>query len=162
MQKKIWLFSILFIAIDQVIKLIVSNTIKFNTMIEVIPNFFYLTNVHNDGAAFSIFSGNLIFLIMMTLFSLGIVYFLFLKDKKIKGIETILVCMLLGGIIGNFIDRIVYGYVIDYLGFVIFNYEWPIFNFADSCIVGSVLILLILSLKEDLWKNSKLKKKVEE
>ena len=86
----------------------------------------------------------------------------FVKGKSLKGIELILTSMLIGGIVGNFIDRIIYRYVIDYLGFIIVNYNFPIFNFADICIVLSVIGLVIYSLKEDICKNSKSKKKLEE
>ena len=162
MQKKLWIFSGIFVLIDQIIKILVSNYITYNTDIEIISNFFYLTNVHNDGAAFSAFAGNLIFLIIMTIISLCIVYYFFVRDKELKGLNLFIVSMLIGGIIGNFIDRIIHGYVIDYLRFIIFKYQYPIFNFADTCIVISVMLLLIISFKEDLWKNTKSRKKVEE
>ena len=71
----------------------------------------------------------------------------------------IMISMLYGGIIGNFIDRIIYGYVIDYLEFIIINYNYPIFNFADICIVISVIGIVIKSIWEDVCKSSKLKKK---
>lgn len=158
MRKKLFGLSIIFILIDQVIKLLISNNITLNTDITIIDKFFYITNVHNNGAAFSSFSGNTIFLIIMSIIALIVIYFCFIKDKDLSKIEVILISMLIGGIIGNFIDRIIFKYVIDYLEFIIFGYYFPIFNFADICIVLSIIGIIILSVKEDICKNSKLKK----
>ncbi len=162
MHKKIWLFSFIFVFIDQLTKVLISNLISLNSEIRVIPSFFYLANVHNDGAAFSILRGNLVFLIIMTIISIFLIYYFFIKGKKLTTLESFLLSMLLGGIIGNFIDRVIYGYVIDYLGFIIFGYYFPIFNLADSFIIISIAILLIFSFKEELWKNIKLNKKTDD
>jgi signal peptidase II len=162
MYKKLGLLSILFIIVDQLIKIVISNTITYNTEVKVIPGFFYLANVHNEGAAFSLFNGNQIFLILMTLIAVVVIYYVFIKDKKLNKLEIVLTSMLMGGIVGNFIDRIIHGYVIDYLGFIFGSYYYPIFNFADICIVVSIFVLLFLSFKEDVWKSLKSKKKSEE
>ena len=162
MQKKLCGLSIIFVVIDQILKLIVSSNIKLNTEIDIIKNIFYITNVHNDGAAFSILSGNIIFLILITLISLVVIYLFFIKDKKLNNIEIVLNSMLIGGILGNFIDRIIYRYVIDYIGVMIIDYPFPIFNFADICIVLSVIGMCIYGIKEDLCKKSESKKKLVE
>ena len=67
MYKKIGLFSLLFVIVDQVIKLIVSHLITLNTEIKIIPGFFYLANVHNEGAAFSVLNGSRLFLIIINI-----------------------------------------------------------------------------------------------
>ena len=64
-----------------------------------------------------------------------------IKGKELKKIDIVSYSMLLGGIIGNLIDRVVHGYVIDYLDFKIFNYNFPIFNIADTLIVISIIII---------------------
>ena len=138
-MKKITVISFICIIIDQLIKIIVTNNIALNTELIIIDNFFSLTNVQNDGAAFSILSGNRIFLICVSLCALILLYFLFVKDKKLKNIDKIIYGVLLGGIIGNLIDRVLYGYV------NIFGYSFPIFNFADICIVLSMIGLIIWS-----------------
>lgn len=158
MRKKLCIFSLIFIFIDQIIKLLISNNIILNSEIKLIDNFFYITHVHNTGAAFSMFSGNIVFLIIMTLLALIVIYLFFIKNKELSKLEIILISMLIGGIIGNFIDRIIFRYVIDYLEFIIFDYYFPIFNFADICIVLSIFGIVILSIKEDLCKSLKLKK----
>lgn len=162
MLKKVCIFSVIFAIIDQLIKVVISNTIKLNTHIKIIDNVLYLANVHNDGAAFSMFSGNQIMLMVVTIIAIVVIYFLFIKDKKLSKLELLLMSMLYGGIIGNFIDRVIYRYVIDYIEVIIFNYNFPIFNFADTCIVVSIIILLILSFKEDICKSGKSKKTLEE
>lgn len=153
MQKKLYGLSFIFVIIDQIIKYVISNNITLNTSITIIDKFLYLTNVHNDGAAFSILSGNVIFLILMTIISLVVIYFFFIKDKTTSKIEKVFISMLLGGIIGNFIDRLIHGYVIDYLETIIFNYHFPIFNFADTCIVLGIIGIMIVGIKNNKSDN---------
>ena len=153
MQKKLYGLSFIFVIIDQIIKYVISNNIILNTNITIIDKFFYLTNVHNDGAAFSILSGNVIFLILMTIISLVVIYFFFIKDKTTSKIEKVFISMLLGGIIGNFIDRLIHGYVIDYLETLIFNYHFPIFNFADICIVLGIIGIMLVGIKNNKSDN---------
>lgn len=156
MYKKLTIFSILFIVIDQVIKFFVSNFIEYQSNINLIPNFFYITNVHNDGAAWSILSGNVLFLALLGIVALVIIYYLFLKGKTLSKLETFLYSILIGGIVGNLIDRIFLGYVVDYIGVVIINYYFPIFNFADIGIVVAIAIMIVLSIKEEyVCKKSK-------
>lgn len=146
-MKKISLIAVFSILIDQIIKIIVSNSLTLNKSIILIKDFFSLTYVRNDGAAFSILSGNRFFLIMIAFLTLFLIYFFFIENKNLSKIEIITYSLLIGGIIGNLIDRIIFGYVIDYLDFYIFNYNFPVFNFADICIVISVLFLILDILK---------------
>ena len=147
-MKKIFSISFICILIDQIIKFIITINLNFTESINIIKNFFRITYLQNNGAAFSILSGNRIFLILITLFSLILIYFILIKNKKINNIESICYGSLIGGIIGNLIDRIRLGYVIDYLDFNFGNYQYPVFNFADILIVVSAITLLIISLKE--------------
>lgn len=147
-MKKILTTSFICILIDQIIKIIITTNLKFTESINVIKNFFRITYLQNNGAAFSILSGNRIFLILITLIALLIIYIFLIKNKNINKIEAICYGTLMGGIIGNLIDRVRLGYVIDYLDFNIINYNYPVFNFADICIVVSAILLLIISIKE--------------
>lgn len=158
MNKKIAIFSTVFIVIDQLIKIIISNTISLNDSIEVIKDFFEIANVHNFGAAWSMFNGNVIMLIIIGLAALIFIYFSFLHNKKLKKVEEITYSLLIGGIVGNLIDRIVLGYVVDYLSFNIFGYMFPVFNLADIGIVISVFIIIIMSIQEEI-ECKKLKSK---
>jgi len=154
-MKKISIYSFIVILIDQIIKIIISNNISYLKSVEVIPNFFYISNVHNTGAAWSMFSGRQISLIIIAVIALICIYLFLIKNKKLNNFEIIAYSLLIGGICGNLIDRIVFNYVIDYLEFIFGTYHYPIFNFADICIVLATTSLIFISLKEDLCKKSK-------
>lgn len=149
MYKKLSIFSILFVMVDQMVKILISNSIAFQSEIKIIPHFFYITNVHNEGAAWSLFSGNVLLLAFLGIVALVFIYYFFLKGKELSKLEIVLYSLLIGGIIGNFIDRIFLGYVVDYIGVILIDYYFPIFNIADMGIVISVFIMLILSIKEE-------------
>ena len=142
-MKKISLISFICIFIDQMTKLIIKNTINLNSSIILIKNFFSLTYVKNYGAAWSILSGSRVFLIIIALVSLFLIYNYFIKNKNLSKLEIITYGLLIGGILGNLIDRIVFGYVIDFFEFLIFNYNFPVFNFADIFIVVSAGLIII-------------------
>lgn len=158
MNKKLALFSTIFIVLDQLIKILISNTIELNESIDVIKNFFSIANVHNFGAAWSMFDGSVIMLIVVGLIALVFIYFTFLHKKKLNKLEEVTYSLLIGGIIGNLIDRIVLGYVVDYLSFNIFGYMFPVFNLADIGIVVSVFLIIIISIQEEI-ECKKLKSK---
>lgn len=145
-MKQIFKYSFILVLIDQIIKILVSNMIE---SIVIIKNFFNLTYVENTGAAFSLLENNTLFLILITFVTLFLIYKFLLKNKEFNKLEIITYSLLIGGIIGNLIDRIVYGYVIDYLEFIILNRHMPIFNFADICIVIGTILFLILTIKEE-------------
>ena len=142
-MKKIAIFSLIMFIIDQIVKLIVSFNVELNSSITIIKNFFYISHVHNYGAAFSILDGGRILLIIISVIALVCLYKFLLKNKEYKHLEIVSYSMLIGGILGNLFDRIFYGYVIDYLDFYIFGYNYPVFNIADMCIVISVGLLMI-------------------
>lgn len=150
--KDILFFGIIFTIIDQVVKIVLSSKIIVNQTYVVIKDFFSITLVHNKGAAFSILTGSKILLILIGVAALvGLIIYI-KKLEVIDDIDIFTYSLLMGGIVGNLIDRIVYGYVIDYLSFKFGSYYFPIFNFADICIVVSVIIMLLRMIKEDLWR----------
>lgn len=149
-MKKISIISLAVILIDRIVKILVTNNFELNVRNEIINNFFYITNCHNYGAAFSLFSGNVIFLIFITLIVLFLIY-REVKKSSINKVSSILYGLLLGGIIGNLFDRIFYGYVIDYLDFKIFNLDFAIFNIADMAIVIGALLLIIFEGSDKKW-----------
>ena len=153
MYKKLFIWVILFLLIDQVSKGLINLNMDLNQSIGIIPNFFNLTYVHNEGAAFSILMGGRWFFIIAAIIALNIIFIFFIKDKKLKTIETITYALLIAGIIGNLIDRVLYGYVIDFLDFNIFGYDFAIFNLADSFIVIAVIMLIILLIDKKKCKN---------
>ena len=141
MKKRITILSIisfLIIVIDRVVKILVNRYISLNKTISLIKNVFYLTNVHNEGAAFSIMYGLRYILIAVSIaFLIFIIYYMYKKKKY-----NIEFALIIGGLIGNLIDRIVFGYVIDYIGVIIFKYYFPIFNIADALIVIGAIIFI--------------------
>lgn len=141
-MKKIGIISLIVIIIDRILKVLVTNNFVLNVRNKIIDGFFYITNCHNEGAAFSLFSGNVLFLIFITLIVLFLIYRTINKENVNK-IGILAYGLLLGGILGNLYDRIFYGYVIDYLDFVIFKFNFAIFNLADATIViGAILLIL--------------------
>ena len=154
-MKKIVLVTFLSVLLDQVVKMIVSYNLNLGESITIINNFFNITCAHNIGAAWSILSGGRIILILLGLIALDVIYFMLIYKKDLKNKEKILYGLLIGGILGNLIDRIIYGYVIDYFDFKIFGYNFPIFNIADILIVITVIIIIIFSLKEKYGNSSK-------
>lgn len=143
------ILSIIFIIIDQVSKIIVVNNLTNNKSIEVIKSFFYLTYTNNKGAAFSILTGRRILLILVALIVIGVLIY-YVRKNKIEGkVNKIALSLVIGGSIGNLIDRILRGAVVDFLDFKIFGYNYPIFNLADTFIVLGVFLLLISMFRKD-------------
>lgn len=142
-MKKITLISLIVFFIDRVTKILITNNFSLNVRNKIINNFFYITNCHNKGAAFSIFSGNILFLILITFIVLYLIYKTLKSKKNMRMITIISYGLLLGGILGNLFDRLFYGYVIDFLDFIIFKYDFAVFNVADIAVVLGAFMLLI-------------------
>lgn len=154
-MKKTCLISLIVIFIDQLIKILVKNALVLNQVNVIISGFFNLTYVQNRGAAWSLFNGSRYFLILVACASIYLIYRFFIKDTKLNKFQMLVYGVLLGGIVGNLLDRILYGYVIDYLDFNIINYNFPIFNLADICIVVSVALIFVFVLRGEKSENSR-------
>lgn len=152
-MKKIGIISLIVIIIDRILKVLVTNNFVLDARNKIIDGFFYITNCHNEGAAFSLFSGNVLFLIFITLIVLFLI-FRTINKENVNKIGILAYGLLLGGILGNLYDRIFYGYVIDYLDFRIFNFNFAIFNLADAAIViGAILLIVFEGSDNDGRKN---------
>jgi len=138
--------------LDQATKILVAQTIALHERIPVVTSFFDLTHLRNPGAAFSLFAQapewfRQPFFFLVTGVAI-VALSLFLYRAKDEGLLlTIAVSGVLAGAIGNLIDRIVYGEVIDFLLFYWDEYHWPAFNVADSCITLGVIGLLWISFR---------------
>lgn len=147
--------SIILFLIDQISKLLVVKLVDINSSIELIKNFFYLTYTHNTGAAFSILIGQRILLILIAVIILVLIFNYLIKNKVEGKLDRLVFSLIIGGSLGNLIDRIIRGYVVDFIDVKIFGYNFPIFNLADTFIVIGVFLLLIITItrKEDKHDN---------
>jgi len=153
--------SIIFFTIflDQYSKYLVLTLLKPMTTFPLIPNVFHLTYTENTGAAFSLFSDMQYFLIATTVIFILILVWLLIKIPKIKenlGVN-ISISFIIGGAIGNLIDRLRLDFVVDFFDFRMFNFA--IFNFADSFVVcGSIFLVISLLTNKNFFENNDLGK----
>ena len=155
MKKKlsIIIIAIFGIALDQISKLYIASNLILYKKNPIINNFFNIAYVQNKGAAWGILDGNTVFLVLITLIALFIIIRFIFKEENLTKLDILSYGLLLGGITGNFIDRILRGFVIDFLDFYIFGYDFPVFNIADIMIVVSVIIMVISYLRGDINEN---------
>ena len=151
------ILTLLFIILDIASKLVVSRYMSLNETLVVIKKFFNITYVHNTGVAWSMFSHNSFLVVIISLIVImGIL--LYIKNNNHDSVtEKFAYSLVLGGALGNFINRIVFGYVIDFIDVKIFNYDYPIFNLADIFIVVGVFMLVIYTWRKENGNRSKRK-----
>lgn len=153
MSYLIYIFVIVFLTlIDQLSKTYIASSMELYDQIEIIKDFFYITYVKNDGAGFSILKGQMAFFYIVTVIALiFLVYMLIKSNNKLADTAYLL---MIGGALGNFIDRIRFKYVTDFLDFKIFGYDFPVFNLADTFLtIGVGLLILSILLEERHAKN---------
>ena len=150
MKLKDYVLIAALIVADQLTKLYISSSMSYHQSIQVIEDFFHITYTHNIGAAFSLLEGQKWFFVLTAFVAcVGIVSYIN-KSKDVTKLSKFALVLIMGGAIGNMIDRVVYGYVIDFLDFYIFGYDFPVFNFADCCItIGTGLLLLSLIFEKE-------------
>lgn len=155
MKKKIYFMTIFLFSIDQLIKLIVTKNMQLLSSITIIPNFFNITYVENTGGAWSILSSNTYLLTIISAIVLIALNSFLLKKEDYTLLEVISYGLIMPGVLGNFVDRVINRSVIDYLDFKIFNYNFPIFNLADILIVvGIIVMILEIIIQERGEKNA--------
>ena len=139
---KLLLFlPIIVIAIDQLTKLLVREFMQPSQSIPVIKNIFHLTYIHNTGTFFGLMQGANALFIWFTLIIIGTILFFYERFNKT---ESVLFALIIGAAVGNLIDRIIYGHVIDFLDFRI----WPVFNIADAVVTVCVILLIIYLIRK--------------
>ncbi len=142
---KLLIIIFLLILFDQTTKYLVSSLLLDNSLI-IIKNFLKFTYVENVGAAFGILKGNIAFLIIISLF---LIYYIIKEIKNNKDNNIIYAySLVLSGALGNLIDRIFRGYVIDFISFTFFKRDMAVFNIADSYITIGVFLLIFFMIKE--------------
>ena len=150
MNKKedIYKITIVVLLLDQFIKYMINKFMEINTSIKIIPNFFSIFYVRNKGAAFSILEDSTILIIIISVIFIVILDQYIKKEKNFTPLSVLSLGMIMGGIFGNLMDRVIYHSVIDYLSFG----NFPVFNLADIGItvgVGLLIISEILKIRKD-------------
>ncbi|MBN2245357.1 MAG: signal peptidase II [Candidatus Aminicenantes bacterium] len=142
------------VAIDHLTKfMIVANLSQFQS-ITIIPGFFKLVHVKNNGAVFGFLSNSgkpwvfTVLTIVSSMALLLVIYYFHIVSAKDKVFKFAL-ALILAGALGNLIDRIIRGYVVDFLHFYVKKWQWPSFNLADSCItIGAIILLYIFFIRK--------------
>jgi signal peptidase II len=151
-MKKFGFYPVLILSLvilDQLTKTAISRSVYIGTSKNVIPGFFNLSHVRNRGAIFGFWnqSGNDVIYFILTLLSLcalGLVIYYFVKVPVSEKFLKVTLSLIMAGALGNLIDRLSRGYVVDFLDFYIDKHHFPSFNVADSCItIGAVFLIYI-------------------
>jgi signal peptidase II len=163
MKRKYWVLLVICIGIlllDQWTKSMVVQKLPLYQRVNVIQGFFDLTHVRNTGGAFGILGGGKgglgsILFVGVSLIAIGAIVFLFLKIKENEKTLAFSFSLILSGAVGNLIDRLRYGEVVDFLDFHLSTYHWPAFNVADSAICIGIGLMALELLKGDHKKSTK-------
>jgi signal peptidase II len=152
---RFYILAIIVIAIDQFTKYLVVKNMELYEQINIVDGFFYLTSHRNSGAAWGILEGQMGFFYVITLIVIaGIIYYLHKFGKESKLLASGL-GLILGGAIGNFIDRLFHQEVVDFFDFIVFGYDFPIFNIADAALTIGVIIVIIATLLDEKKQKGK-------
>jgi len=132
------------ILVDQLTKWwVVSNFLMFESL-PLISGFLYLTRRFNTGAAWSLFEGQLLFFVVITIIAVALFsVMLWQSYKNNESWQSVGLALLIGGAIGNFIDRVRLGGVVDFIDVYIFTYDFPVFNIADSALTIGIICYMI-------------------
>ena len=148
--------SVAILALDLITKYVICGMFAENEGITAIPYLFNIIVVHNEGAAWGILSGNQIGLIILSILLFAFLVWYFVKEKKKSWLLVVSMAFIYGGCIGNLFDRIVFGYVRDFIQFAFWQ-SFPIFNFADVFLTVGVILfaiyLIIFLVKKEKSEN---------
>ena len=142
------LISLSTVALDQISKVQIMQTMRLHESIPVVSGFFSLTYIRNPGAAFGLLASSgqtfrLIFFGLTSVFALGLLGMIFYRLRQDDWVGQLSIAGILGGAIGNLLDRVRFGEVIDFLDFYVNGYHWPAFNVADAAISVGVFFLIL-------------------
>ncbi len=158
MKKNNIILIFLLVLLDQLTKYICILKLKPISSFEIIKDFFYLTYVENSGVAFGLFSGARYVFIFITIIILIFCFKYYKKTvkSKIDNVFNIALDLIIAGAIGNLLDRIFRGYVVDMLHFVFFGNDFAVFNIADALVVSGTILIIIAVLLSD-FKGKKVR-----
>jgi signal peptidase II len=136
-KSRIFLAAGLIFAADRLTKYFIIKSLALGQSIRVIPDIFHITLVFNNGAAFGVLQNCALFFIIFSFAAIALILLIIFRAHQMDALLAVSLALILGGAAGNLVDRIKFGYVIDFLDFRV----WPVFNIADSCIsIGIALI----------------------
>ncbi|GHT54411.1 lipoprotein signal peptidase [Endomicrobiia bacterium] len=152
-MKKPCLLGVIVVILDQVTKFLISSSVSYGSSIKIVPflNFFNITSVTNTGMSFGMFKDkNSLFSVVIPLFLLGLSLLIYKNRNKINKIQQYAFCLVIAGGLGNLVDRLFRGAVVDFLDFGINSLRWPSFNIADSsnCIAMFLIFVDIIFLSK--------------
>lgn len=145
-MKRPLLIGIIALILDQLTKTLVDKFIDYASSVNVISflDFFNIVNIRNTGVSFSMFQGrNSLFALMVFLFLPAVSIWLYKNWNKIRKVQRYAFCLVISGGLGNLIDRLLRGAVVDFLDFGINSLRWPAFNVADSCVFIAAVIIFV-------------------
>jgi signal peptidase II len=148
------LLGLAVLILDQLTKQWIRSAFIYGESQPVIEGFFNLVYVRNDGAAWNLLSGHSIILILVSVAVLVLLLIYRRSFLQEQFLHKILLGLMVGGIVGNLIDRIRFGWVTDFLDFHIGTHHWPSFNVADSAICIAVGLYIITNVLEEYFKKS--------
>ena len=143
MKKRIFIIAFILLIIDMITKIIVTSNMTVGSSINVISGFFSITYVENTGAAWGMFSNGTVLLGLLSVVFLIVFTKYILDQKSISLFNSINYALIIAGVFGNMIDRFARGFVVDFLNFQIFSYDFPVFNVADIFIVVGIILVVI-------------------
>ncbi len=140
----IYVLSFIIVLLDQITKFLALKYLAPYKSIAVIPNIFHLSLVQNPGIAFGLFGTQAPVLTAVVMLCLAGLFILSFQMRKANLVQRVSLAFIMGGAVGNLIDRLVFGHVVDFLDFRV----WPVFNIADSFITVGVLTFLLISMRK--------------
>lgn len=147
--------GIIVLAIDQLTKFLVATQMSLGESIPVIGEYLKITSHRNSGAAWGMFEGRMLFFYIITVAVLVFLIYFYKTEAKNNLLMQVGITFLMAGALGNFIDRLLFQEVVDFVDVLIINYDFPIFNVADSALTVGVIILLIEVFITGRGKNKK-------
>lgn len=147
-KRTLWILAVLILLLDRASKAAVAAWMPWGGSESVLDGFFNLVHARNTGIAFSLFADAApwfrdFVLPAFAILAVAVILAMFRKFEEIPGMSRLALALILAGAVGNLYDRLLYGYVTDFLDFYIGSYHWPAFNVADSAItIGAVLLVV--------------------
>ncbi|MGD0916424.1 MAG: signal peptidase II [Thermodesulfobacteriota bacterium] len=163
MRRRYWVLLVVcfgVLLLDQWSKHVVQERLPLYQAVRVIPGLFNLVHVRNTGGAFGIFGGEKgglgsYLFVAVSIIAIGSILFLFVKTREDEKTLSLSFSLVLSGAIGNLIDRLWYGEVVDFLDFYLLSYHWPAFNVADSAICFGIGLIALELLVRDRKKSNR-------